>query len=589
MSAVRVADAAVVVVSAPSGVEVGTQQMWRVVDQHDLPRMVFVSKMDRENADFSRVLDQLTERFGRECVPVCIPIGSQDDFSGVVNLMDPDSEAPDSLSDEVEEARARLIEAVAEADDDLATKYLEGEPLTAGEMRDGLRAGVAAGTVVPVLAGSSTSETGVEELMDAIVGYLPSPVDAPSATGTAGPDREALDLACDPNGRLAALVFKTAADPFVGKLSYFRVYSGTLKSDSPLWDEASGESERVGQVFHVTGKTQEAVREIVAGDIGAAPKLSSVLTGHTLSTREQPAAIEGIEFPRTVYQRAVYPRSKADVDKMTMSLARIAEEDPSLRIDREPNTLEVLIGGLGDTHVEVAAEKIKRKFGVEIDLTLPKVPYKESIASPATVEYKHKKQTGGHGQYGHVFLSLEPLPRGSEFEFASAVVGGSVPREYIPSVEKGVQKALSGGIVAGFPVVDLKATLVDGSFHPVDSSGMSFEIAGSHALSKGLQAAGPVLLEPVMRISVTVPDKFTGEVAGDLNSKRARIQGMTPQGDGTTVVEGEVPQAEVLTYATTLRSQTQGLGSFTVEFDHYEGVPAHLVDRVVQALNDAKE
>ena len=589
MSAVRVADAAVVVVSAPSGVEVGTQQMWRVVDQHDLPRMVFVSKMDRENADFSRVLDQLTERFGRECVPVCIPIGSQDDFSGVVNLMDPDSEAPDSLSDEVEEARERLIEAVAEADDDLATKYLEGEPLTAGEMRDGLRAGVAAGTVVPVLAGSSTSETGIAELMDAIVGYLPSPIDAPSATGTAGSDREALDLACDPNGRLAALVFKTAADPFVGKLSYFRVYSGTLKSDSQLWDEASGESERVGQVFHVTGKTQEAVREIVAGDIGAAPKLSSVLTGHTLSTREQPAAIEGIEFPRTVYQRAVYPRSKADVDKMTMSLARIAEEDPSLRIDREPNTLEVLIGGLGDTHVEVAAEKIKRKFGVEIDLTLPKVPYKESIASPATVEYKHKKQTGGHGQYGHVFLSLEPLPRGSEFEFASAVVGGSVPREYIPSVEKGVQKALSGGIVAGFPVVDLKATLVDGSFHPVDSSGMSFEIAGSHALSKGLQAAGPVLLEPVMRISVTVPDKFTGEVAGDLNSKRARIQGMTPQGDGTTVVEGEVPQAEVLTYATTLRSQTQGLGSFTVEFDHYEGVPAHLVDRVVQALNDAKE
>ena len=456
-------------------------------------------------------------------------------------------------------------------------------------MRDGLRAGVASGTIVPVLAGSSTSETGIEELMDAIVGYLPSPEEAPSVSGTSGPDQEALDLDCDPNGQLAALVFKTAADPFVGKLSYFRVYSGTLKSDSQLWDEASGESERVGQVFHVTGKTQEAVKEIVAGDIGAAPKLTSVLTGHTLSTREQPASLEGIEFPGKVYQRAVYPRSKADVDKMTISLSRIAEEDPSLQIDREPDTLEVLMGGLGDTHVEVAAEKIKRKFGVEIDLTLPKVPYKESIASAATVEYKHKKQTGGHGQYGHVYLSLEPLPRGSEFEFASAIVGGAVPREYIPSVEKGVQKALSGGIVAGFPVVDLKATLVDGSFHSVDSSGMSFEIAGGHALSKGLQAAGPVLLEPIMRIAVTVPDEFTGEVAGDLNSKRARIQGMTPQGDSTTIVEGEVPQAEVLTYATTLRSQTQGLGSFTVEFDHYEEVPAHLVGRVVQALNEAKE
>ena len=586
VSGVRVADAAVVVVSARDGVEVGTQQMWKVADQHSLPRLVFVSKMDQENADFPRVMDELTERFGRQCVPVCLPIGSQDGFSGVVNLMDPGSDVPDSLQAEVDEARERLTEAVAEADDDLATKYLEGEPLTTEEIKRGLRAGTASGTIVPVLAGASPSEFGIVELMDAIIDYLPSPADAPAASGTAGPDGEALDLECDSAGRLAALVFKTTADPFVGKLSYFRVYSGTLKSDSHLWDAAAGEAERVGQVFHVTGKTQEAATEIVAGDIGAAPKLTSVLTGHTLSAREQPASLDSIEFPGQVYQRAVYPRSKADVDKMTTSLSRIAEEDPSLHIDREPDTLEVLMGGLGDTHVEVAAEKIKRKFGVELDLTLPKVAYKETIASPATVEYKHKKQTGGHGQYGHVFLSLEPMPRGTEFEFASAVVGGSVPREYIPSVEKGVQKALSGGVVAGFPVVDLKATLVDGSFHSVDSSGMSFEIAGGHALSKALQAAGPVLLEPVMHISVTVPDEFTGEVAGDLNSKRARIQGMTPQGDGTTIVEGEVPLAEVLTYSTTLRSQTQGLGSFTIEFDHYEEVPAHLVERVVETLNE---
>ena len=589
VSGVRVADAAVVVVSARAGVEVGTQQMWRVADQQALPRVVFVSKMDQENADFSRVMDELTDRFGRQCVPVCLPIGSQDGFSGVINLMDPDTDVPDSLQAEVDEARERLTEAVAEADDDLATKYLEGEPLTAEDIKGGLRAGTASGTIVPVLPGASPSELGTTELMDAIVDYLPSPADAPAAAGTAGPDGEALDLKCDSAGRLAALVFKTTADPFVGKLSYFRVYSGTLKSDSQLWDAAIGEAERVGQVFHVTGKTQNASTEIVAGDIGAAPKLTSVLTGHTLSTREQPASLEAIEFPAQVYQRAVYPRSKADVDKMTTSLSRIAEEDPSLHIDREPDTLEVLMGGLGDTHVEIAAEKIKRKFGVELDLALPKVPYKETIASPATVEYKHKKQTGGHGQYGHVFLSVEPMPRGTEFEFASAVVGGSVPREYIPSVAKGVQKALSGGVVAGFPVVDLKATLVDGSFHSVDSSGMSFEIAGGHALSKGLQAAGPVLLEPVVHITVTVPDEFTGEVAGDLNSKRGRIQGMTPQGDGTTIVEGAVPLAEVLTYATTLRSQTQGLGSFTMESDHYEEVPAHLVDRVVSTLNESKE
>ncbi len=588
LSGVRVADAALVVVSAPSGVEVGAQQMWKVADERRLPRMLFVSKMDRENADFQRVMEQLTERFGRQCVPICLPIGSQDDFSGVIDLIDPDAEAPDSLRDEVDEARERLTEAIAETDDDLATKYLEGEPLTTQEVKQGLRAGIADGAIVPVLAGASTLGLGIGELMDAIADYLPSPADAQPAAAS-GPDGQPQELECDPAGPLAALVFKTAADPFVGKLSYFRVYSGALKSDSQLWNAASGQAERVGQVFHVTGKTQQAVAEIVSGDIGAAPKLASVLTGHTLSTREQPSTLHGIDFPDKVYQRAVYPRSKADVDKMTLSLARIAEEDPSLRVDREPDTLEVLIGGLGDTHVEVAVEKIKRKFGVEVDLSLPKVPYKESIASAATVEYKHKKQTGGHGQYGHVFLSLEPLPRGSEFEFASSVVGGAVPREYIPSVEKGVQKALVGGVVAGFPVVDLKATLVDGSFHSVDSSGMSFEIAGSHALSRGLQKAGPVLLEPIMRLSVTVPDEFTGEIAGDLNSKRARIQGMTPQGDGSTIVEGEVPQAEVLTYATTLRSQTQGLGSFTMTFDHYEEVPAHLVGRVVEALNESKE
>ena len=589
LSGVRVADAAVVVVSAPAGVEVGTQQMWDVANKHGLPRMVFVSKMDRENADFERVVAELTERFGRQCVPITLPIGSEDGFSGVVNLMDPGSEVPEPLQAAAEAAREQLAEAVAEADDDLLTKYLEGEPLTAEELKKGLHAGTCAGTIVPVLAGASQSELGTQELMNAIVDYLPSPKDAPPATGTAGSDNGEIELASDGSARLAALVFKTTADPFVGKLSYFRVYSGTLKSDSQIWNGAAGEGERVGQVFHVTGKTQEATDGITAGDIGAAPKLTSVLTGHTLSSREEPVTLPEIEFPGPIYQRAVYPKSKADVDKMTTSLARIAEEDPSLTIDREPNTLEVLMGGLGDTHVEVTAEKIKRKFGVELDLVLPKVAYKETISRAATVEYKHKKQTGGHGQYGHVVLSLDPLPSGSPFEFASAVVGGSVPREYIPSVEKGVFKALTGGAIAGFPVVDVKATLVDGSFHPVDSSGMSFELAGGHAFSKGLEAAGPVILEPVMHITVSMPDAFTGEIAGDLNGKRAHIQGMTPQGDGTTIIEGAVPQAEIMTYATTLRSQTQGLGSFTVEFDHYQEVPAHLVEKLVQTLNESNQ
>ena len=588
-SAIRVADGAVIVVAASAGIEVGTQQMWQLADERNLVRMVFISKMDRENADFQSVIASLSERFGKQCIAINIPIGAEADFSGIVNLLDPKSEAPEALKDEVEVARERLTEAVAESDDDLATKYLEGEPLTQEELNQGLRQGVASGAIVPVLAGVATSGTGSTELMDAIVDYMPSPAEMAPATGTSSSSKEEVSLTCDAGGPLAALVFKTSADPYVGKLSYFRVYSGTLKSDSQSWNANNGEAERIGQVFEVRGKSQEAVPRLVAGDIGAVSKLSSVLTGHTLCSKEQPVILPGMEFPPSVYHMAAYPKSKADVDKMTTSLARISEEDPSLTVSRETDTLEVLLGGLGDTHVELAVEKMKRKFGVEILLELPKVSYKETIAIPTKVEYRHKKQTGGHGQYGHVWLELEPLPRGSGFDFADKVVGGVVPREYIPSVQKGVRRALTDGVVAGYPVVDLKATLVDGSYHTVDSSGVSFEIAGNHAFTKGVSQANPVLLEPVMQAEVTVPDGFTGDVAGDLNSKRARIQGMTPQGDGTTMIEAQVPQAEMLRYATELRSQTQGLGSFTMEFDHYDEVPQHLVPQVVKSIKQREE
>ena len=589
ISAVRVADATVVVVAAPAGVEVGTQQMWQMADRRGLPRLVFVSKMDRENADFQRAMDSLTERFGRRCIAVNIPIGSEASFSGIVNLLDSDASAPDGMEEEVEAARERLVEAVAETDDDLATKFLEGEPLSQEEFTRGLKKGVAAGAIVPVLAGASTTDVGARELMDAIVDYLPSPADAPATAAKAPSSDDEISLSAAGDGPLAALVFKTAADPFVGKLSFFRVASGTFKSDSQVWNANKAEAERVGQLFEVSGKSQEPVSALSAGDIGAVAKLSSVLTGDTLCDREQPLIMPGMEFPHPVYRMAVYPKSKADVDKMTSSLARIAEEDPSISVDREPDTLEVLLGGLGDTHVEVATERIKRKFGVEILLEVPKVPYKETISAQTTVEYKHKKQSGGHGQYSHVFLRLEPLQRGAGFEFAQKVVGGSVPREYIPSVQKGIQKALPEGVVAGFPVVDLKATLVDGSFHSVDSSGIAFEIAGSHALTKGIEQASPSLLEPIMRARVTVPDEYAGDVMGDLNSKRGRIQGMTPQGDGTSVIEVGVPQAEMLQYATELRSQTQGLGSFTIEFDHYEDVPQQLVPRLVEGMKEREE
>ena len=579
VAATRVADSAVIVVAAPSGVEVGTTQMWRIAEERGLPRILFVNKLDRENTDFGRVLDSLTEVFGRQCVAVQIPVGSEADFSGVVNLLDPGAAVPDGLEDEVEEARERLVEAVAETDDDLATKYLEGEELTSEEIASGLKQGIASGEVVPVMAGAASAGVGASELMDAIVDLLPSPSGSAAAYMA---DGEEVELGGDPNGPLAALVFKTAADPFVGKLSYFRVYNGTFKSDSQIANATRGESERTGQLFVMTGKEQQAVSDLAPGDVGAVPKLSSVLTGDTLTDRGNELQLAGLEFGTPVHRMAVYPKTKADLDKLTAALARITEEDPSLQLTREAGTNEMLLGGLGDVHIDTAVEKMKRKFGVEVQLEVPKVAYRETISMPTKVEYRHKKQSGGHGQFGHVWLEIQPLDRGSGFEFDEKIVGGAVPREYIPSVEKGCKQAIEDGVLAGFPVVDLKATLVDGKYHPVDSSGVSFEIAGSHALSDGIRQANPTLLEPVMLARITVPESDTGDIMGDLNGKRARILGMTPNGDGTTTVEAEVPQVEMLRYATDLRSQTQGRGTFTIAFHHYDEVPRHLVERVVE-------
>ena len=579
VAATRVADGAVIVVAAPSGVEVGTTQMWRIAEERGLPRILFVNKLDRENTEFGRVLDSLTDTFGRQCVAVQVPVGSEADFSGVVNLLDPGAEAPDGLEDAVEEARERLVEAVAETDDDLATKYLEGEELTSEEIVSGLKQGVASGEIVPVMAGAANTGIGARELMDAIVDLLPSPA---GSTSAATADGDEMELEGDPGGPLAALVFKTAADPFVGKLSYFRVYNGTFKSDSQIANASRGESERTGQLFVMTGKEQQPVSDLAPGDIGAVPKLASVLTGDTLTDRGNELTLPGLEFGTPVYRMAVYPKTKADLDKLTAALARITEEDPSLQLTREAGTNEMLLGGLGDVHVDVAVEKMKRKFGVEVQLETPRVAYRETISMPTKVEYRHKKQSGGHGQFGHVWLEIQPLDRDSGFEFDEKIVGGAVPREYIPSVEKGCRQAIEDGVLAGYPVVDLKATLVDGKYHPVDSSGVSFEIAGSHALSDGIKQANPTLLEPIMLARITVPESDTGDIMGDLNGKRARILGMAPNGDGTTTVEAEVPQIEMLRYATDLRSQTQGRGTFTIAFHHYDEVPRHLVERVVE-------
>ena len=589
ISGVNAADGTVIVVAGPSGVEVGTLQMWRMAEDNKLPRIIFVSKMDRENVDFDSVMAALTDSFGRSCVALQVPIGAETDFSGVVSLLEQEPEVPDGLQDQVEAARERLIEAIAESDDDLATKYLEGEPLTSDEIVRGLSDGVAGGQLVPVMMGAPTAGIGTKELMDAVVDLMPSPASSSPVTAVDSSSKEEVTLSMNGDGPLAATVFKTAADPFVGKLSYLRVRSGSLKSDSQVWDANQSEQERIGQVFVVTGKTQEPVDELAPGDIGAVAKLSSVVTGDTLTEKAKPLMLPELAFPSPVYQMAVYPKSKADLDKMTSALARISEEDPSLTVTREPNTLEMLMGGLGDTHVDVAVEKMKRKFGVEILLETPKVPYMETIKSTSKVEYRHKKQSGGHGQFAHVWLEIEPLARGAGFEFDQKVVGGSVPKEYIPSVQKGCVKATNSGVLAGYPVVDLKSTLVDGSFHPVDSSGVSFEIAGGHALSDGIKLASPILLEPVMLVRITMPDSDTGEVMGDMNSKRAKILGMMPQDGGMSVIEAEVPNAEMLRYATELRSQTQGRGSFTMEFHHYDEVPGHLVQSVIDERERQEE
>ena len=584
-SALRAADAALVLVSAPSGVEVGTIQMWQMAE--DLPKLIVVSKLDRENSDFDRVMEALVEAFGRECVPVQLPIGSEADLSGVVNLLDPNADVPDDLADEAEEARERIIEAAAESDEELADKYLEGEELTQEEIFAGIKAGMSEGTFIPVLATSALNGVGVDELLDSIVGLLPSPADRPAHTAQRG--EEEIELAVDSSGPLAAQVFKTSADPFVGKLSYFKVFSGTLKSDSQVWNASRNENERTGTAYTIRGKEQEGVDELAAGDIGALAKLNSALTGDTLSDKSDAITLPALEFPPPVFSMAAFPKSKADVDKLTNAISRMAEEDPSLSVTREPNTAELLLGGLGDVHVDVAVEKMKRKFGVEILLMTPKVPYKETISRQSNSHYRHKKQSGGHGQFAEVYLEIQPLPRGSGFEFDERVVGGAVPREFIPSVQKGCVKALDSGVIGGFPVVDVKATLYDGSFHPVDSSGVSFEIAGSNAFSDGINQATPQLLEPIMYAQILVPDGDTGDVMGDLNSKRARILGMNPEGNGFTTIEVEAPQAEMMRYATDLRSQTQGRGTFTMRFDRYQEVPTHLVDRAVEQQKELEE
>ncbi|MFC1908777.1 elongation factor G [Chloroflexota bacterium] len=581
-AAMRVSEAAIIVICATSGIEVGTEQVWSYCEEAEMPRLILVNKMDRENADFFRIVEDVRARFGNKCLPLQLPIGAYSDFQGVVDLLalkayvgspEKETEIPSSLQGQVDSFREKLVEAVAEVDDSLIEKYLGGEELTLEELKTNLRKAVVNGSIVPILTGSALQNVGFNWLLDMICDYLPSPGEREVVvdSGSIKPSQDA---------SLAALVFKTSADPYVGKLTYFRVYTGVIDSNSHVWNTARNSAERIGQLFMMRGKTQEAVSQVAAGDIGVVAKLSVTATGDTLCSQDKPVQLTPVFFPEPIFEEAVYPKTKADVDKLGAALSRLTEEDLTLQVRREADTGETILSGLGETQLAVVAEKMQRKFSVGVELVTPKVPYKETITASANAEYKHRKQSGGHGQYGHVLLELEPLPRNNTNEFAQRVVGGSVPKNYIPAVEKGVKEAFQDGVLAHCPVVDVKATLYDGSFHAVDSSEICFKIAGAQAMKKGLAEANPILLEPIMDLEVTVPGDLTGDIIGDLNTKRAKVQGMNPVGN-SNIIEAQVPLAEVQRYAVDLKSMTQGRGNYTMKFSHYEEVPAHITQKIV--------
>jgi elongation factor G len=582
-SALAAADTAIVVVCGSSGVQVGTELAWSMSEGKS--RAVLINRLDRENADFAQALQQVQSSLSRRCVAVHVPIGSQDKLQGVLDLVtmkaymgDKGTEAdpPADMAGEVEGLRSQLIEAVAENDEDLLNQYLESGELGPDDLLKGLARGIASGDLVPVFAASSTRTLGVTHFLDAITQFFPSPAQARVLT------QDGKELNADPDAALAAQVFKTTADPYVGKLTFLRVLSGTLKADSHVWNVNRATDERVGQLFVVRGKTHEPTPQLVAGEIGAVAKLAETLTSDTLTLKESPVQLPAIHFPDPVFNVAVFPKSKADTEKMSVALARIVEEDPILSVHREPDTGETILAGLGESHVEIACEKMKRKFGADIVYQTPRVPYKETLTSSASSEYTHKKQTGGHGQYAKVTIQIEPTERGSGFEFVNRTVGGSVPRQYVPAVENGVHEALNEGILTHNPVVDVRVSLVDGKEHPVDSSEMAFKLAGAQALKAGAQKARPVLLEPIVNVRVKAPEAYTGDLVSDLNGKRARVLGITPE-ERVTVIDAQAPLAEMQRYATDLRSLTQGRASFELKFDHYEEVPDHVAKRVIEA------
>jgi elongation factor G len=591
ISGFNAADAAIVAMDASGGVEAGLEKAIALSRSTRTATMFVITRCDRENADPMAAVDALRAAFGNKIAPMQLPIGSADSFRGYVDLVHrrawivengkaSEVPVPAELEEEVARRRDQLLEAAAEADDDVLTKYLEGEEISDQELDACLHRGVRDSILAPVLVASAHRDVGTAALLDAIVRYLPSPGEEPPIAAVDGAG-QAIEVAPDPAGPLVAHVFKTSADPFVGRLTYFRVWSGSIKSHDHVWNAGREEEERIGQVLRVRGKDTEPAGEIKAGEIGAVAKLLHTVTGDTLSHRDRPLRLPAITFPEPTLPVAVDPASKADLDKLSTALARLVEEDPTIRVERNTETGEQLLWGQGENQIAVAGERLKRKFGTSIVTRPPRVPYRETIRGHTRAEGRHKKQTGGRGQFGHVWIEIEPNPGGG-VAFTEKIVGGVVPRQYFPGVEKGVRDVAEKGPVAGFPVIDFKATLYDGSFHTVDSDELSFRLAGSLATRKGIQDASPVLLEPVMEVEVTVPEAYMGDVNRDLNTRRGRVLGMDSAEDGQQIVRAHVPQAELFTYATELRSITGGRGTFKAALDHYEEVPGHVAQKIIE-------
>ncbi len=594
VGALRVVDCALLVVCAVSGVEVGTEKMWGYADDLKLPRAVFINKMDRENADFDKTMSKLQEFFGPSLVPLQMPIGKESSLEGIVDLVEQVGylfsaegkevkkiEIPESLQEKANSLREKLIEAVAETDDELLMKYLEGEELDQEEIHRSLRQGIQQRKIVPILCGAATANLGGITLLEAISRYFPSPADMGPAEGTLPGSDEAIMREPKADQPLSALVYKTLADPYVGRINYFRVYSGTLKPDSQVLNASQDKLERIGQIFTMRGKTQISLQEVPAGDIAAVAKLQHMITGDTFCDRNHPIVYPRPDFPQPVISFAIEPKTKGEEEKVSSGITRFLEEDPTLRLERRAETKQAVLLGLGDLHIEIVANRLAQKFGVEVELSTPRVPYKETIKGQARVEGKHKKQTGGRGQYGHVKLRLIPQEAGKGYEFVNNIVGGAVPGEYIPAVDVGIQGAMESGILGGYEVVDVRVELYDGSYHEVDSSEMAFKIAGSMAFKDGMKKAKPVLLEPYMRVEVTTPEIYMGDVMGELQSRRGRIEGMESRTDGTQVIKSFVPLAEMFGYATDLRSRTQGRGVYVMQLAHYEEVPKNIMEKII--------